>query len=241
MTIETKETMEAKEIKEIKELKEPKEPNIAELEEAYRKFLRLYERFAADRLTISKQGETLGKIIEELKAESSLATEFKVQVREGIVESVEKLVKEIDAQIKDAVQDSITGELDKSLKKFKEVIDDSAQVLRDYARDKKIRNIWIYCGVFFCGFMFFFSAYTAMQVRKYLPNTYLSSHQISTYESGVAFEKILNKISKKTRDRLTDIWIGKIPAEENSYEWIKDKNPKMDEQEIKRKFKELNN
>jgi hypothetical protein len=74
------------------------ETNITELEEAYKKFLRLYERFAADRLTISKQGETLGKIIDELKAESLLATEFKVQVRKGILESVEKITRETDCQ-----------------------------------------------------------------------------------------------------------------------------------------------
>ena len=216
------------------------ETNITELEEAYKKFLRLYERFAADRLTISKQGETLGKIIDELKAESLLATEFKVQVRKGILESVEKITRETDIQIRESIQKSITGELNKSLGEFKEVIDDGAQILRDYAVDKKIRKTWIYCGVFFCSIICFFTTYTAAQVMRYLPNTYLNSHQISTYESGAAFEKILNRVSKKTRDHLTHIWMGKIPAEENSYEWIRDKNPHMNDEEIQKKFKELN-
>jgi hypothetical protein len=217
------------------------ETSITELEEAYRKFLRLYERFAADRLTISKQGEALDKIIEELKAESSLATEFKIQVREGILESVEKLVKEVDTQIKESIQKSITEELNKSLKDFKYAINNGTEILEDYVKDRKVRNIWVYCGVIFCGFILFFTATTALKVRKYLPGTYLSSHQLSIYENGLMFDKIWNRVSKKERDRLTRIWLGTIPAEENSYEWIKDKNPKMNDEEIQKKFKELNN
>jgi hypothetical protein len=214
--------------------------NITELEEAYKKFLRLYERFAAERLVISKQGETLGKIIDELKAESSFATEFKVQVREGIVESVKNILQEVDAQIKESIQESITGELNKSLKEFKEVIDDSTQILRDYAVDKKIRKIWIYCGVLFCSIICFFTTYTAAQVMRYLPNTYLSSSQISTYEDGIICNKILRRVSKKTRDYLMNIWSGEIAAEENSYEWIRNKNPNMNNEEIKKKFEGFN-
>jgi transcriptional regulator len=80
------------------------EKSTTELEEAYRKFLRLYERLAADRLTISKQGETLGKIIDELKAEAALATEFKVHVRQDVVETLRKTAAEISSQIKNSIQ-----------------------------------------------------------------------------------------------------------------------------------------
>lgn len=215
-------------------------PNITEIEEAYKKFLRLYERFAAERLIISKQGETLVKIIEELKIESSLATEFKVQVREGILESVGEVVKEMNVRIKESIQQSVTEELNKSLIEFKNVIDNGTKILRDYAKDRKLRNIWIYCGVFFCGFIFLLTTYTTTKIWKYLPNTYLSASQIAVYEDGLVLKAISNKVSKKTWEYLIRVWLGTIPAEENSKVWIRDKNPSMSDEEIQKKFKEGN-
>lgn len=97
-----------------------------ELEETYRKFIRLYERFMEDRLTVTKQGATLTKIIEELKAESSLATEFKMQVRQRIEESVENVLDEVDEQVKLSIQGAVTAEINKSIKDLKSVVDDSA-------------------------------------------------------------------------------------------------------------------
>ncbi|MEI7563638.1 MAG: hypothetical protein WCJ39_08660, partial [bacterium] len=132
-----------------------------EFEATYRKFLHLYERLAEDRVVANKQGETLGIIIEELKAESSLATEFKVQVRKGIRESVNKVMEEVDGLVKKSIQESVTKEINSSVKDFKSVIDNGAVILRDYTEDKKSRDIWIYFGVIFCGFIFLFSAYTA--------------------------------------------------------------------------------
>jgi len=51
-----------------------KDNKLLEMEETYRKFLRLYERFTADRLTVSKQGEALGKIMSSIFSAMRLKT-----------------------------------------------------------------------------------------------------------------------------------------------------------------------
>ena len=48
------------------------------------------------------------------------------------------------------------------------------------------------------------------------------------------------RLSKKTQDRLMSIKKGKLPPEENSYEWIEEKNPKLDKKALHKKFDELN-
>ncbi|CAL7962251.1 hypothetical protein GAMM_350010 [Gammaproteobacteria bacterium] len=209
-------------------------------EETYRKFLRLYERFVEDRATVSKQGEALTKIIEELKAESTLATEFKMQVRQGITGSVGKVLGEVNEQVKKSIQESVTAEINKSTKELKAVVDDSTKVLDEYLKDKKSRDVWIYCGVFFCGFIFMFTTYTAMVVRKYMPDTFFTSEQLRVYRYGTHFERILDKLSYKEQNRLIDISIGRIPPEENSIEGLRKKYPKMSNKELQKKFDEVN-
>jgi hypothetical protein len=209
-------------------------------EETYRKFLRLYERFVEDRATVSKQGEALTKIIEELKAESTLATEFKMQVRQGITESVGKVLGEVNEQVKKSIQESVTAEINKSTKELKAVVDASTKVLDSYLKDKKSRDIWIYCGVIFCGFIFMFTTYTAMVVRKYMPDTFFTSEQLRVYKYGTHFERILDKLSYKEQNRLIDISIGRIPPEENSVEGLRKIYPKMSNKERQKKFDEVN-
>lgn len=158
------------------------EQNTAEkTEETYHKFLRLYERLTAETTTIGGQGEALGKIIEELKAESSLATEFKVQVRKGIMEAVTQVLNEVDGQVKKSIQEAVTKEISQSIRSFKAAVDNSKNVLDNYSADKKSRDIWLYFGVIFCGLVFFFTAYTAMVIKKHTPQTFFTSQQIRTY------------------------------------------------------------
>jgi hypothetical protein len=212
----------------------------ADSEETYRKFLRLYERFVEDRATVSKQGEALTKIIEELKAESTLATEFKMQVRQGIINGVVKVLGEVNEQVKKSIQESVTAEVNKSTKELKAVVDNSIKVLDNYLKDKKTRDIWIYCGVFFCGFIFMFTTYTAMVVKKHMPDSFLTSEQLRIYKYGIHLERILDKLSDKEKNRLIDISIGRIPPEENSIEGLRKKYPKMSNEELNKKFDEVN-
>ena len=209
-----------------------------ELEEIYRKLVRLYERFSTDMLTIGKQGEVLGQIIEELKAESSLATEFKVQVREGIKESVDKAVEDVNTQIRDSVQQLVTKEVSEKIKEFKSFTDDATKLLTEYVVDKKSRGIWVYLIVFFCGLILIFTGYTYMRINKCTPDSRLTADQVSTYRHGVVCETMWNKLSKKTQDRLMLIEKGKLPPEESSYEWLENKYPKMSAKEIHKKFDE---
>jgi len=209
-----------------------------EFEATYRKFLHLYERLAEDRVVANKQGETLGIIIEELKAESSLATEFKVQVRKGIRESVNKVMEEVDGLVKKSIQESVTKEINSSVKDFKSVIDNGAVILRDYTEDKKSRDIWIYFGVIFCGFIFLFSAYTAMKVYRYIPDSYLTGYQVETYSNGEYWNVLWRRMSKKDLGRITSLVMGSVPPEEGSYDWIKKENPKLSPAEVRKKYDE---
>jgi hypothetical protein len=210
-----------------------------EAKETYNKLLHLYERFATETTIICKQGESLGKIIEELKAESSLATEFKIQVRKGITEHTKTILEEIDRLVEKSVQKSVTGEANKLLQELKETTNAVTEILQEYAVDKKIRNVWIYCGVIFCALIAISCLYTVTRVHNCSPYSYLTTDQISTYSSGRRCNTIWSRLSKKTQDWLLSIEKGKTQPEENSYDWIQERNPKLSAKEIKKKFDEL--
>lgn len=211
-----------------------------ELEETYRKLVRLYERFSTDMLTIGKQGEALWQIIEELKAESKLATEFKVQVRNGIKESVGKGVEEVNSKIRSSVQELVTKEVSEKVKEFKKTIDDATKLLTEYAVEKSVRKYWMYLIVLFCGLICYFSGYTYLRVNRCNPDAHFSDEQLVTYRNGVTCGYFWEKLSKKSQDRLLSLKEGSIPPEENSYVWIKNKNPKLSKKELSKKFDELN-
>ena len=210
------------------------EKSTTELEEAYRKFLRLYERFAADRLTISKQGETLGKIIDELKAESSLATEFKVHVRQDVVETMKSTAVAISDQIKNSIQEPITNEVNDLIKKLKGAVNSSIETLHECAELKKEKTWWKVVTTIFgvcLLFVLFFCKF-------YLPNLYFTSKQLATYKDGIFLNLIWDKLSKKERIRLTAIGRGSLPPEENSIEWIRKQNPSISSIDVIKKFDE---
>ena len=209
-------------------------------EETYRKFLRLYERLTAETTTIGRQGEALGKIIEELKAESSLATEFKVQVRKGIMEAVTQVLNEVDGQVKKSIQEAVTKEINQSIKSFKAAVDNSKNVLDNYLADKKSRDIWLYCGVIFCGLVFFFTAYTAIVIKKHTPQTFFTSKQISTYSNGELWDTMWYKVSKKEQERILNLAMRRLPPEKGSFEWIRNQHPELSWREVNKKFEELN-
>ena len=147
--------------------KEEQNKDTAEkIEETYRKLLRLYERLTAETTTIGGQGEALGKIIEELKAESSLATGFKIEVRRGIMESVDQVVGEVNNQIKNSIRELVTEEVSEKVKEFKSAMDEAAKLLIEYAVAKKMSKYWVYLAVLFFGFNFYLSGYTYLQVKK---------------------------------------------------------------------------
>jgi hypothetical protein len=208
-------------------------------EETYRKLLRLYERLTSETVTIGKKGEVLGKIIDELKAESSLATEFKVQVRKGIMDAVTKVLNEVDGQVKKAIQESVTGEINKAIKNFKTTIDNSKDVLDGYLEDKKLRQGWIYCGVFFCGLIFLFTAYTARVIKNHTPQTFFTSEQIRTYRYGELWETMWDKISKKDQGRILDLAMKRGLPEKGSVDWIRNEYPGLSWKEVYKKFEEL--
>jgi hypothetical protein len=210
------------------------------IDETYRKLLRLYERLTAETTTIGGQGEALGKIIEELKAESSLATEFKVEVRKGIKESVDKATKEVNNQIRSSIEELVTKEVSEKVKEFNKTINDATKLLTEYAVEKSMRKYWMYLLVLFSGMICYFAGYTYMRVNNCNPDAHFSDEQLSTYRNGVTCGYFWDKLSKKTQDRLLSIKEGKLPAEEKSYEWIKDKNPKLDKKALHKKFEELN-
>jgi len=210
-----------------------------EFEATYRKFLHLYERLAADRVIANKQGETLGSIIEELKAESSLATEFKVEVRKGIKESVDKATKEVNNQIRSSIEELVTKEVSEKVKEFNKTINDATKLLTEYAVEKSMRKYWMYLIVLFSGMICYFAGYTYMRVNNCNPDAHFSDEQLATYRNGVTCGYFWDKLSKKTQDRLLSIKEGKLPAEEKSYEWLKEKNPKLNERALRKKFEEL--
>ena len=211
-----------------------------EVEEIYHKLLRLYERLAADRLIVVKQGEALYKIIDELKAESKLATEFKVHVRQDVVESIRNVVVEIKEQLKKIIHNTTSKEINDTVKELKSVTSNSIEVLKKYTEEKeKPDNGWVtylIMGMGLCAFLGIM--YTTITVGRYMPNTYLSSEQIDDYRSGHLWNGLWNRISKKERERIVDLAIGKLPPEEWSIAWLKEKNPKLSGYEIKKKFEE---
>ena len=221
------------------EIKPNEKVSVNDLEETYRKFLRLYERFAADRLMVVKQGETLCKIMEELKAEADLATEFKVHVRQDVVETIKKATAEINEQLKTSIQNVVTSEFTSSLQELKVATDNSVTILKKYTEEKEEKSPWISYLMFFMGLTVFFAIlYIAITVRKFTPESYLTRDQLVTYSNGEYWEGVARRISKKEQDRLMDFYLGKTPPEKGSVEGIKRSNPNLSWSEIKKKFNE---
>ena len=211
---------------------------VKDLEEAYRKFLRLYDRFAADRLIVNKQGEALGKIIDELKSESSMVVELKAYLRQDIAETMKETMEEINEQVKRSVQDSVTAGVGDSVEKFKSVIDKSAAVLHKRTNED---DSWPWLTAF-AGLLFVLTflcvTYTTIMVKRHMPDSYFSSEQVSTYENGVFLDRLWGRLSKKERVRLMAIGSGDLPPEEKSFAWIARQNPGMSSKEIRKKFDE---
>jgi len=224
----------------------PNETNISadvitELKESYHKFLRLYERFASDRLAINKQNEILQKTIDDLKAESSLAVELKAHLRQDIIETLKETMIDIDEQIKKSVQESVIDGVGNSIKEFKSVVNNSTNNLSENINNtanKKEMSWWNKVILFSCGIMLVFIAYIASMLHYYMPTTYFTSEQIEVYKNGVIFDRIWNKLSKKEQYKLIDIENGILPPEEKSIDWYKNKYPNISNEEIKNKFKE---
>lgn len=210
------------------------EKNTTELEEAYRKFLRLYERLAADRLTISKQGETLGKIIDELKAEAALATEFKVHVRQDVVETLKKTAIEIGSQIKSSIQEPITNELNDTIRNLKTALNTSREALSESTRTKNENILYKCLATVFGGCLVLIVILGAF----YFPKLYFTSKQVGTYQDGVLLESFWHRLPKKEQIRLWKLGRGYLPPEENSMEWIKQHHPKLDDAAVQKKFDE---
>lgn len=206
-----------------------------ELEETYRKFLRLYERFAEDRVTITKQGETLGKIIEELQAESSMATEFKHHVRSDLKEMIEDTVHNVFRSCCEELDRSVTCGVNSSIKKFQAAVEESTAVLEDYKNSKEI-NTWVIC----VGCFVFAIVLSVILVKWIMPMPIipLTDSQFQTYESGQELEKFWSKIPKKEQQHLRDIGAGKIDPEVNSFEWIKQQHPTWSTKSIVEEFEE---
>jgi len=210
---------------------ESKAINITELEETYKKFLRLYERFAAERLIIGKQGETLGKIIDELKAETELATEFKVRVRQDVAETLKKIAVEIGVQVKNSIQEPTINEINNSSKELKKAIDNSINELRSSTNTEKKAHWWILVAFFIGGLASMFIAF-----KLWVPHTHFTSSQIATYKDGIFLELFWEKLSKQEQTKLTAIANGKLPPEENSIEWIRQHNPDISSLDVIKKF-----
>jgi len=209
-----------------------------DLEEIYRKFLRLYDRSAADRLTVNKQGEALGKIIEELKSEASLVVELKSCLRQDIAETMKETMDVINEQVKKSVRDSITAEVGSSVQEFKFVIDKSTAVLRKHTNEDDSWPWLTHFLVLIFVLTFLCVTYTTIMVRRHIPDSYFTSEQVSTYENGVFLDKLWGRLSKKEQVRLIEIGRGDLPPEEKSLAWIAKQNPGMSNEEIRKKFDE---
>ena len=207
---------------------------IKNAEEVYRKFLRLYDRFATDSLIVNKQGEILGKIIAELKAESSLATELKIQIRQDIAETMKETAEEINEQIKRSVQDSVTVGIGDSIKEFKSAVKSSASVLHENVNKKEPSQLWSAITLFFCVTSFVCIVYTTAVVGRHLPDSYFTGDQVATYKDGIFMDRLWRKLSKKEQERLIAIERGDLPPEEKSFVWIAKQNPGMSNEEIRR-------
>jgi uncharacterized coiled-coil protein SlyX len=210
---------------------EPKEANITEIEEVYRKFLRLYERFAAERLIISKQGETLGKIMDELKAETGLATEFKTHIRKDVVETLKETAIEISSQIRNSIQEPTINEINNSSKELKKAVDNSIDELHSSTNMEKKAHLWTLAALFGGALIALFILF-----KLYAPNAYFTSSQVATYKNGILLELFWDKLSKKEQAKLTAIANSKLPPEENSIKWIREHNPDISSLDVIKKF-----
>ena len=224
---------------ELKERNEVKE-EVKELGDTYRKFLRLYEKLVADRLIVVKQGETLCKIIDELKAETNLATEFKVHVRRDVVDTIRLAVAETNKRLKESIRETVAEEFNVSLEELKTETKNSIEVLKRYnEKTEEKPSYWSTYLIIFMGIMVFIATmYTAVKVRRYIPNSYLTRDQLEIYHNGMHWETLWRKISKDNRDRIVDLVVGKLPAEKGSIDWIEKNNPKLSWSEVKKRFNE---
>lgn len=209
-----------------------------DFEEIYRRFLRLHDRSAADRLTVNKQAEALGKIIEELKSEASLIVELKAHLRQDIAETVRETMEGMNEQVKQAVRDSITTGVGSLAKEFKSIADKSATVLRKHPTEDDSWSWWTAFLVLLFVLIFLCVTYTTVMVRRHMPDSYFTSEQISTYENGIFLDRLWGRISKKEQVRLMAIGSGDLPPEERSLAWIAKQNPGMSNKEVRKKFDE---
>jgi len=214
---------------------ESKQNEITKIEDVYRKLLHLYERLTSETVTISKQGEIIGKIIEELKAESRLATEFKVQVRSDLTKHINKAVGDTDKQISQAMATFINTGVANSVNDFERATKNGTKVLREYTDDADKRKIWTRGGVGFLGVLCCCVIYITFVLVKRIPND-LVSYQFTTYQKGELFKTLLDKVPKQEYDELMKLAIGELPAKRGSIDWIKKHNPKMSDLAARLKF-----
>lgn len=210
--------------------------SIKELKETYHKFLRLYEHFAADRSVVNKQGEALGKIIDEIKAESSLAMELKVRLRQDLVETMKEAMEEINDQVKKSVQETITDSVSEPIKEFRSIVDSSPAP--DSTNEKWSTQLWNIIILSSLVAVVVCTVYTAIMICRYIPGSYFTSDQVSTYRSGVFLDRLWSKLSKKERTRLMALENGEIPPEEKSFAWYAKQNPGMSSEDIRKKVEE---
>ena len=219
-------TEKTEEVKELKEIK-------TELEEAYRKFLRLYERFAEDRLTVTKQGEALGKIIEQLQAESSMATEFKHHIRDGLKEIIDNATQNMKQHCSKEVTDAIAAEINNSIKELRAAIDKSVVILNDYETARPFGYWMFHLGALAAVLIFGMIFVKLLMPTPLLP---LTDTQFQTCMNGQKLESFWSKISKVRREYLLDIGAGKIDPEVNSLKWIQQQHPTWGVEEMAQEF-----
>ena len=207
-----------------------------EIKEIYSKFLRLYEKLAEEREVITQQGVVLGKIITALDAETKLATEFKVQVRNGLKEGVREAAQNTGDDVKKALQENVTANVSSAVNELKNAADQTTKRLKEY---DLLSTRWI---LIVLGCLIMASIGIGFMCAKWLAPAPWTDDQLATYNRGISLEIILDRVNKKERDRLIALAEKQIPPEENSPKWIREKYPdiKFDNEKLLKKYDELN-
>jgi len=203
-----------------------------EIKEIYSKFLRLYEKLAEEREVITQQGVVLGKIIGALDAETKLATEFKVQVRNGLKESISQATQDVSGDVKNVLQKTITEDISSTIKDLKSAVEQSNKQRCQYGL---LSSHWLW--IFFVGVVFA-SIGIGIMCAKYVMPLPLSDRQFELYSEGQRFEGFWDRLSKKEHNRLNAIAEHQLPPEKDSVVWIMKNNPNMKLSEVVQKFEE---
>ena len=167
-------------------------------------FLKLYERWSEDRQVLNAHLATQAEMLKTFSAQLKNFESLEPQVRDQLVNNIHKAAKSISHEMGSMMQQVIgkvvTFEVESATKKLSQVINDTANTLKNYqanAENNLIKTIGITVGTTLVASLLI----VWLLIPK--PTLPLTGDQLNTYYNGQLLNEFWPKLSKKEQQHLT--------------------------------------